>query len=355
MSSFPLGRNPLSRTTSLIVIVDADAFVRRTIRAFLETPGYQVIEVESTNEALTLARQRQVDAFVLDMQMPGPGGAALCRTLRSMDAYRITPILFITRGGEHDHVAEAFAAGCDDFISKPVDGVVLRARLKSHLERLAYFRQLEGARGALNRYVSKRTREIAEAASLTGKVLPPEQRDVVILFTDIRGFTALADDMDPERLFSLLSGQLAVQVNSVHEHGGYVDKFGGDGVMAVFDGEDRVRESCLCALSLIENARAHAETGSEKIRQLGIGIHSGRVVVGNIGSPEHLDYSVIGTTVNLAARLCGHAQPMSIVVSKAVHDLAADDPRFLFSDERDVILRGLKQPVQVYTLSAPRK
>src|SRR5262249_11405998 len=112
MSSFPLGRNPLSRTTSVILIVDADAFVRRTIRASLESPGYQVIEVETTNEALALARQRQVDAFILDMQMPGPGGAALCRTLRGMDAYRITPILFITRGDEHDHAAAAFAAGC---------------------------------------------------------------------------------------------------------------------------------------------------------------------------------------------------------------------------------------------------
>src|SRR5262249_43010466 len=156
--------------------------------------------------------------------------------------YRITPILFVTGAGEHDHVAAAFAAGCDDFISKPVDGVVLRARLGNHLERLAYFRQLEGARRALNRYVSKRTREIAEAASRTGNLLPPEQRDVVILFSDIRGFTALADDMDPQKLFSLLSGQLAEQVNCVHEHGGYVDKFGGDGVMAVFDGEDRVRQ-----------------------------------------------------------------------------------------------------------------
>jgi adenylate cyclase len=344
--------DPSSRSDSLVLIIDANQCVRRTIRGLLESHAYAVTDVATAGEALTLVRQRPVHAIIVDLELPD-GAAELCKKVRAIDAYRVTPILFVTRSADHEYVAQAFAAGCDDFVSQPIDGLVLRARLKNHLDRFAYFRQLEGVRGELDRYVSKRTREIAEAASRSGKILPPEQRDVVILFSDIRGFTALADDMDPEKLFALLSNQLADQVNRVHEHGGYVDKFGGDGVMAVFDGEDRELASCLAALRMIEGARANGDTGSEKIRQLGIGIHSGRVVVGNIGSPDHLDYSVIGTTVNLAARLCGHANPLSIVVSKAVRDLVADDPRLRFCDEREVPLRGLKQPVVVYTLGEP--
>ena len=229
---------------------------------------------------------------------------------------------------------------------------MLRGRLKGHLDRLSYYEQLERTRQALNRHLSKRTREVVEAASRAGKALSPEQRDVVVLFTDIRGFTITADEMELEKLFSLLSVWLAEQVDLIYEFGGYVDKFGGDGVMAVFDGEDRVLQGCLCALRMIESARKNDGGGDEKIRQLAIGIHAGRVVIGNIGSPEHLDYSVIGTTVNLAARLCGHAPAMSIFASQAIRDAALNDSRLHFHSEQEVPLRGVKELVTVYTLDS---
>jgi adenylate cyclase len=152
-------------------------------------------------------------------------------------------------------------------------------------------------------------------------------------------------------LFSLVSDLLAEQVNIIHDYGGYVDKFGGDGVMAVFDGPDMVLQSCHCALEMLESARMKDSLASEEIRRFGIGIHTGRAVVGNIGSPEHLDYSAIGSTVNLAARLCGQAQATSIVVSKAVRDSVADDPHLNFHSQRQVEIRGFKNPVTVYTLS----
>lgn len=336
-----------------VLLVDDDAFVRTTIAEMLEGQGYTVLQAETGNAAIATAMRTHIDAFLLDMEMPGMSGAELCRIIRAMDAYKVTPILFVTGAVEHTNLVEAFAAGCDDFINKPFDAVVLRARLGGNLARLHYFEQLRHTREALNQYLSKRTREVVEAASRCGTAPPPELRAVTILFTDIRGFTALAEEMKPEKVFSLLSVQLAEQVNLVYEHSGYIDKFGGDGVMAVFDGKDMVRQACLCALRIIECARAGDVRGNEKIRQLGIGIHAGQAMIGNIGSPQHLDYSVIGTTVNLAARLCGHAGRMSIVVSKAVRDAAGDDQQFHFHDERPVAVRGLKEPVVVYTLSHP--
>ncbi len=105
----------------------------------------------------------------------------------------------------------------------------------------------------LDQYLSKRTREVAEVAAQTGLLPSPEQREVVILFTDIRGFTALSEEMEPDRLFSLLNAQLAMQVDLVYKFGGYVDKFGGDGLMAVFDGvKNMAVQSCLCALKIVE-------------------------------------------------------------------------------------------------------
>src|SRR5437660_10508866 len=120
--------------------------------------------------------------------------------------------------------------------------------------------------------------------------------------------------------------------------------------MAIFDSPQMILESCLCALQILDMARVNPTSGMEEIRGFGIGINSGRAIVGNIGSPEHLDYSAIGSTVNLAARLCGQAEATSIAVSKAVRSAVADDPRLNFHSERKVVIRGFKEPLTVYTL-----
>jgi adenylate cyclase len=265
----------------------------------------------------------------------------------------VTPIIFVTGVGESSGVPKAFEAGCNDFISKPMNAVVLRARLRGHLEKMDYFHQLEATRRMLNRYLSPRTLKVVEAASEAGLPDPPAERNLTVLFTDIREFTASSEGMDPNRLFSLVSSLLAEQVDCIHEFGGYVDKFGGDGVMAVFDAPDMVVQSCLCALSILERARIKHSSETDRIWQFGIGIHTGKAVIGNIGSLEHMDYSVIGNVVNLAARLCGHAVANAAVVSQSVYAAAAEDPRLYFHTERKVPIRGVKEPVTVYTLTQP--
>jgi len=104
---------------------------------------------------------------------------------------------------------------------------------------------------------------------------------------------------------------------------------------------------------ILDIARVNHPTGLEEIRGFGIGIHAGPAIVGNIGSPERLDYSAIGSTVNLAARLCGQAEAMSIAVSKRVRDAVAQDKRLFFHSERHVTIRGIKGPVTIYSLSRP--
>ena len=332
-----------------ILLLEDEAQARSLLASLLERDGYRVLQAETAKEAIELARRNSVQAFLLDIDLPDGDGIEVCRRIRSIPAHRVTPVLFVTAASEDARLSDAFAAGGDDFIHKPLNHVLLRVRLQSHLRRMEYFTSLQRTREMLQQYVSQRTLEIVERASLTGHIPAPEERDVVICFTDIRGFTAMSEEMDPVALFPAISAVLADQVRLVHEAGGYIDKFGGDGLMAVFDGPDRVWQSCQCALRIIEKARTQPE--SFTIGQLGIGINSGRATIGNIGSPEHLDYSVIGSAVNLAARLCGHAQPMSIIVSKSVRDEACSDSSFLFHSERQVPIRGLRRPVTVYELS----
>jgi class 3 adenylate cyclase len=246
----------------------------------------------------------------------------------------------------------AFNAGADDFINKPINFVSLLARLKLQLQKTDYFLKLERAQQMLRRYLSPRVASVALEYSGTGSVAAPVECNVAICFTDIRGFTARSESMDPAQLFSSVSGHLRRQVELVYKYGGYIDKFNGDGIMAVFDGENMVLKSCLCALGILEEA-SHSNPDADKF-PIGIGIHVGRVMMGNIGSPDHLDYSVIGPAVNLAARLCGHAQPETIVVSAAVRDAVGSTAGLNFLEPREVEVRGVSGMVQVFSLGADK-
>jgi adenylate cyclase len=333
-----------------ILIADDEQSMRTMLAELLASRGYAVVQAEDAESAVKLAASSVITAFMVDLQMPGKGGIDLCRSLRSMERYKVAPIIVMTSNDDPARLVDAFAAGCDDFIGKPLEPTVLLARLKAHLQRTEYMEELEQTRRMLHRYMSTRTREIAETSTRTGSLPSPEQREVVILFTDIRGFTALAEQMKPSELFEDLSTLLEQQVTLVYEHGGYIDKFGGDGVMAVFDRADKVRQACVCACRMIQKAQEDGDADDKGIRQLGIGIHIGPAVIGNIGSATHMDYSVIGTTVNLAARLCGHAERMSIVVSDAVRNAVNHDSELRFENRRQVAIRGLKDPVTVYNL-----
>lgn len=333
-----------------VLVTDDSANTRRILTLMLERAGFRVGQADSGERALELARAVVFDAFLLDLRMPGMGGIEACRRLRAQDTYRMAPILIVTAVEEKDKLTEAFAAGCDDYITKPANPVVLEARLRGHLQKLEYLNQLERLRLNLNRYISPRTLEMVEAYTLGGILPPPAERPMCILFSDIRGFTALSQEMEPGILFEMVSRHLGAQVRLVYQHGGYIDKFGGDGLMAVFDRDDMARAACLCALAIMDESLRQAGETTEHVLQPSIGIHLGNALIGNIGSTEHLDYSVIGESVNLAARLCDLAAPMTIVVSRAVRDAVLNDSRLRLQEEREERVRGYREVVRLYTL-----
>ena len=345
--SAPVSGSP-ART---ILLVEDTEPVRKMIEGMLFQRGYQVVATPSAEEALQSMESVMVDGFLLDISLPGMDGIDLCRHIRANARYRVAPVIFLTGADEHENLDPAFAAGGDDFITKPFSAELLDVRLRRHFERTEYYNQLVQAQSALRRYVSHELSRVIDSSLSSGKPLEPEARDVSICFTDIRGFTALSEDLDPLTLFSLLNTYLAEQVHQVHTHGGYIDKFGGDGLMAVFEGPDKETRSCLCALDILEHARELPDAPVQTLRQLGIGIHTGRAVVGNLGSKEHQDYTAIGNTVNLAARLCGVAAPLSVVVSDDVRRAVGAHGRLRFVDGRQVPIRGLRHQVTVYDLA----
>jgi len=333
-----------------ILIVDDQSTTRMLLGRYLKSDGYKTIEAASGEEAVRLAKDSIFGGILLDLKMSGIDGIETCRQIRSIEQHKVTPILIITAMDEDAVLSDSFDAGCDDYIVKPVNPIVLRARLKGHVHRTELYYQLERVRNILNRYISPRTQLMAEQYAGTGCYPPPEKREICILFADIRGFTQLSQHIEPERLFTLLSKHLSYQVELVYQYGGYIDKYAGDGIMAIFEGQDMAEHSCCCALDIIAHAKELASHEANHLFAVGCGISQGQAVIGNIGSPEHLDYSVVGETVNLAARLCGNAGPMSIIVSENIPSETQGNTSFQFSPKQEIEVKGFEHTVTVHEL-----
>ncbi|NKB36703.1 MAG: response regulator [Gammaproteobacteria bacterium] len=338
------------KKTKTILVAEDDRTTRLVMKKVLENEGYHVIEGDRGEKSLFLALEKDIDAFLIDINMPGLSGIEICERIRSIDRYKFTPIICITSMEEEANLEEVFSSGATDFISKPANPIILKARLKAHLQKVRHYTEMEQSRLYVNRYISSKTQRIVEAYSLTGLLPAPEKHKVCIMFTDVRGFTSMSQKTDLEVLFEGLSKNLGMQVDAVYGCGGYIDKFSGDGLMAIFDGDDMVESACRCALSIMDITRRNQASGDSSAFPLGIGIHVGDVLVGNIGSAEHLDYSVIGEVVNMASRLCSYAEAMHIDVSEDIvsqvrgSDLHFDVPKY-------INMKGFADPVGIYHLN----
>jgi len=335
---------------TILIIEDVPA-MRDLFSRYLKRDDYAVDGAESGEAALNLAGEKKFDGILLDINMPGIDGIETCRRLRTLDGYQFTPILIVTSADNNATLSEAFEAGCDDFIIKPINQVVLRARLKAHIQRADLYHRHERMQGILNRYVSPKTQVMIEQCVATGEPLQPEKREACVLFTDLRGFSQLAQQIEPEELFNLLSEHLAHQAELVYQHGGYVEKYAGDGITAVFEGEGMEQRSCLCAQNIIAYAQEWIIKKQNHLFAVSCGIDKGDAVFGDIGSPEHLKYTMIGASVNLAAKLCDCAGPISIIVAENIYSEVKQDPRFLFLPREDIRMQKFNKPVMIYELT----
>ena len=336
-----------------VLVVDDTAVNRMVAADILSAAGITVLEADSGEQALQRARDTVIDAFLLDVRMGDMNGIEVCRALRAMGAYRNTPIVFVTAVDQREVLQWAMEAGADDYIQKPLHAMVLRRRLANLIQKATSIRQAELMNLSLQRYVSPRTEEMARTYATTGELPAPRRQEVCVLFSDARDFTEMSQDLEPEAVFEILSDHLAGQVDLVYRHGGYIDKYSGDGIMAVFDGGDMASKACRCALDLLDRTKDLPALHGPSALKFGIGIHRGYAMVGNLGSAEHLDYTVVGKTVNLAARLCGLAN-QTVVVSDAVRDAVAG-AELVFRACPPATIRGFRDPVTVHELQRPAR
>ena len=173
-----------------------------------------------------------------------------------------------------------------------------------------------------------------------------ERRNVTVFFSDIRGFTAYSEQVQPEVVIDLLNKYLSVQAKLIIQHGGTIDKYVGDEVVAIFEGPDMVDNAILAGIE-IQKAISAINRESARDIKIGIGINTGMAIVGNVGSEERMDHTVLGNNMNLGARLCSIAQPAQIIISESSWRLAKS--KEIVAKPLDTIsVKGISRPVQIY-------
>ncbi len=285
-----------------------------------------------------------VNHMLRTLLLVGLAGFGVAAAAALLFARRLTgPIL------EIGQVAERIGAG--DLRAR-VEGVTTRDELGDLAGRMnAMIRQLS-ERLELMKFVSRGTITAIAAADAAGVARGGERRTVAVLFSDIRGYTAFSEAHPPEVVVEMLNSYLDAQTEIVERHGGDVDKFIGDEVVAVFQGEEREKNAVACGLEIQRGLVDLLEAHPEWDLHVGVGIAAGEVVMGAIGASKRLDFTVLGQVVNLAARLASAAPPDAVLVSAAVHDALAGEAFASFGSLPPIAFKGISAPVPVYAVYA---
>jgi class 3 adenylate cyclase len=292
-----------------LLVADDNKVNRLLLTRSLELQGHRVASAENGRVALEMLRDEVFDLLLLDMEMPELDGFQVLEQMVGDARLSDLPVIVTSSLEGVAHVARCLELGADDFLHKPVNPVVLKARINSSLEKK---RLRDQQKEMIRRFA---TSEVAEDLQQSGFALGGRRVRGTVMFSDIRGFTALVESQPPEETIELLNTYYTLMFDAISGHGGVVNQMIGDGLMAIFGAPLPLAEPSLAAvraaLDMVEmielfNLERVAQ-GKDPIR-IGIGIATGEMVAGYTGTQQRATYTCIGDTVNLAARLEAHTK-----------------------------------------------
>jgi class 3 adenylate cyclase/CheY-like chemotaxis protein len=348
-----------------ILVVDDNEMNRDMLSRRLAGKGYSVTVAEDGHAALRLIDEQPFDAVLLDVMMPGLSGFEVLTRLRATFSRSDLPVIMATARDQSEDVVEALRLGANDYVTKPLDFAVVLARLESQLALKRQKEKIESLAGDLEkrnsfiqrtfgRYLSE---DVVSALLDTpeGLQLGGERRKVTILMSDLRGFTAISEATGPEQVVRLLNTYLGVMAEVIQTHQGMIDEFIGDAILAIFGAPiprpDDARRAVSCAIKMqlaVKNLNTRLEVEGLPRIEMGVALHTGEVVVGNIGSERRAKYGVVGSPVNHTGRIESFTVGGQVLVSEITLREAGEGIKV---GERLVIdAKGAREPIVVYDL-----
>jgi adenylate cyclase len=368
-----------------LLVVDDNEDNRYMLSQQLNIQGYDNITIATNgHEALNILRSKSFDLVLLDIMMPDLNGYEVLESMRSSPELRNIPVIMISGIGELDSVVRCIELGAEDYLPKPFEPTLLRARVRATLERkrlhdqvvaqaadlasqaaeLANWNKTLEQRvadqlgeiermGRLRRFLSPQVADLIVASGME-KQLQSHRREITTLFCDLRGFTRFSETSDPEDVMVLLRDYHAVIGQIIIKYGATLEHFAGDGVMVIFNDPIPIDKPQLQAVRMALEMRDAMGTFTQQWRRLGhdigfgIGISHGFATLGTIGFEGRFDYAAVGTVSNIASRLCDEAKPGQILISPRVLMAVEDTMKVELVGE--LTLKGIQRPMTAYNV-----
>ncbi len=337
-----------------LLIVDDNKVNRILLAHGLEQQGHTTETAENGRQALEMLKRGTYDLVLLDIEMPEMNGFQVLEAcLQDVDLRNI-PIIMTSSLDELDSVVKCIELGAEDYLHKPVNPILLRARVNASLEK----KRLRDEQRKLFRTFA--TKEVAEELLKTGFSLGGNIVTASVMFADIRSFTTITESNSPAEIIEMLNEFYALMFESITDYGGSVNQMTGDGFMAIFGApikyEDYCQRAVRAALEMIELLKIfnqqRVERGKPQIR-IGIGVASGAMVAGFTGTQHRATYTCVGDSVNLAARIENHTKVAGkpIIIDRFTREKLSDDIHV--EDLGDVLFKGKHQAVKIFSVNAP--
>ncbi|WP_425044764.1 adenylate/guanylate cyclase domain-containing protein [Primorskyibacter sp. S87] len=332
-----------------ILIVDDNKVNRLLLSRNVELLGHRVSVAENGRIAMEMLATETFDLLLLDIEMPEMDGFEVLEALKADTALRNLPVIVTSSVEGLDNIVRCIELGAEDYLPKPVNKVLLRARLASGMEKK---RLRDEQKELLRRFA---TSEVAQDLEESGFSIGGQRVYASVLFCDIRGFTALSEDQPPEAVIELLNSYYTLAFEAIGSNGGIVTLMIGDGLMAVFGAPQPLENPAQCAvtaaqdmLAMMSDFRAERAAMGEAGIQLGVGIATGEVVAGYAGTDQRATYTCIGNTVNLAARLEAHTKTARCEILIDEDTRSALDDSGLAQPLGHEHFKGFSSPIGVY-------
>ena len=359
-----------SRAPIRVLAVDDEQPNLDVLSLLLKEEGCEFYPAHNGPECLALAAEKKPDVILLDVQMPGMDGYEVAKALSNNEETSSIPIVMVTGHSKNEDRVRALKAGAVDFLSKPLDSAMLIAKVSSLARLKVYNDEMKRRHASLRSELAGRGEELQAALESFSRFVPQEflralgktnivgvklgdqvQLDMAILFSDIRSFTALSEKMTPEQNFAFLNSYLSRMNPFIWENGGFIDKYIGDAIMALFPkGSGSALSAAIAMLSHLPLYNLQRKGFGYDPLRIGIGVHAGSVMLGIIGHERFMQGTAISDAVNLASRLqdLTKVYEVSLLVSSHVLFDLEEPNRFNYRFIDKARLKGKEDAVAVY-------
>jgi signal transduction histidine kinase/class 3 adenylate cyclase/ActR/RegA family two-component response regulator len=329
-----------------IFVVDDEIINLQVLINHLTLQNYAICRATNGIEALAeIEKGYKPDLILLDVMMPKMTGYEVCRRLRERFPLNELPILMLTAKNQVSDLVEGLESGASDYLTKPISKHELMARIKMHL-------QLSKLNLAYSRFVPRQFLHFLNKESIVDVQLGDQvQKEMSILFSDIRSFTTLSENMAPDDNFKFINTYLSYMEPVIIEYNGFIDKYIGDAIMALFGGsaDDALKAGLEMLHQLQKYNEDRQKTGDIPIR-IGIGINTGSLMLGTVGGHQRMDGTVISDAVNLASRIEGLTKNygVSLLISHQTYSRLKEPADYAIRMIDKVRVKGKSQLVTVY-------